>query len=654
MASAVEQIEKVRQQSVAVLDGLVTKAGEFQLAEPPEALKQHRQRLRENTYQVLVVGEAKRGKSTFVNALIGRDILPTDVAVATSQVFNIRPAKQEAYRLRFEDGSAREITAADLPRYGSQVMHDAGVVPAPEEIIRWIEVDMPVRFLPRGVTILDTPGLGALYAGHARITYRFVPEADAVIFVLDSGQPIVEEDLKFIDQILSVTRNIFFVQTKIDQYSKEDWQNVQRRNMEILAKQFKGRLADTRVWPVSSTNLRKAASADKKTEEAYLMVSRHKELAAALQAFLARVASWNRAAQAMGAAAPYYTANRKTLASRLAGLTTESKQKQEELQKVAVEAKRQFDAEWGPQGQKSRELKEGLQRAVAVGKKSFANALQPGSDIELAQKAKIDAITSLTDANQVRQEMPGEVIAAAMGSWAQVCEEVQGKCLALLGPFTEAADDIGASLDSGLSDLEITGDGLDEAFKYDYFTMLRSAMGGGMLLMSVSSIGSLAGISVAASLGAAAPFVALPVLGALLYTGVKGGLKGEAKTAQGKLRMQLAEMLQQVRRHFFDVDLTSTRFSPVDEYFTSLERHVNGQVRAMVEQKSKEAQAEITRLSQASQLHGREREAQVKQAQQQLAQWDNIGKYAKQVMAQIEALKRPEAPAAAVSQPAGR
>ncbi len=113
-------------------------------------------------------------------------------------------------------------------------------------------------------------------------------------------------------------------------------------------------------------------------------------------------------------------------------------------------------------------------------------------------------------------------------------------------------------------------------------------------------------------------------------------------------------MLQQVRRHFFDVELTPTRFSPVDEYFSSLERHVNGQVRAMVEQKSKEAQAEITRLSQASQLHGREREDQVKQAQQQLAQWDNIGKYAKQVMAQIEALKRPEAPAAAASQPAGR
>lgn len=646
MANAAEQIEEVRQRTVAVLDALVTKGKEFELAAPPEALKRRAQKLRENTYEVLVVGEAKRGKSTFVNALIGRDVLPTDVEVATSQVFNVRPAKQEAYRLRFEDGSARQITAADLPRYGSQIMAEAGVVPAPGEIIRWIEVDMPVRFLPPGVSILDTPGLGALYAGHARITHRFVPEADAVIFVLESGQPVVEEDLKFIEQILTVTRKIFFVQTKIDQYNKEDWQNVQRRNMEILAAKFKGRLADTRVWPVSSTNLRKAASANKKTEEAYLMVSRHKELAAGLKAFLARLAGWDRAAEAMAAAVPYFTTSRKALEGRLAGLTADSKQKQAELQKIAAEGKRQFEAEWGPQGRKYRELKEGLQRAIAVGKQSFANTLQPGNDIELAQKAKIDAVTSLNEAKQVAEEMPDEVIMVAVNNWVEICEEVRRRCIELLGPFAEAAENIGAPVDPELSGLATTGDGLDEKFKRDYFSMLRGAAGGGMLVMGVSSMASLVIPAVATTaLAAVAPFVAVPVLAVLVGSGVKGVLKGQVKTSQGQVRMQLMEMLQQVRRHFFDADLSAGSFSRVDEYFKTLERAVNEQVQELVREKSKEAQAEISRLAQARQLDGGEREAQVKQVQQQLAQWDNIGKYAKQVTAQMEALKQPKAPA---------
>src|SRR5215211_8356160 len=190
--NATGQVEGIRHQTVAVLDELISRAGEFELADPPPALDLCRRKLRENAYEVLVVGEAKRGKSTFVNALIGRDILPTDVEVSTSQVFNIRPSEKEAYRLRFEDGSAQEVSREDIKLYGSQVKAEAGVVPTLDQIIRWIEADVPIRFLPAGVSILDTPGLGALYAGHAQITHRLVPEADAVIFVLESGEPMIQ------------------------------------------------------------------------------------------------------------------------------------------------------------------------------------------------------------------------------------------------------------------------------------------------------------------------------------------------------------------------------------------------------------------------------------------------------------------------------
>jgi GTPase Era involved in 16S rRNA processing len=642
------QIEGIRRQTVAVLDELIARADEFELADPSPALGGYREKLRENAYKVLVVGEAKRGKSTFVNALIGRDVLPTDVDVATSQVFNVRPSEREAYRLRFEDGSEREIPPEDLPLYGSRVTAEAGIVPTADKVIRWIEVEMPIRFLPEGVSILDTPGLGALYAGHAQITHRFVPEADAVIFVLESGQPVVDDDLKFIEQILTVTRNILFIQTKIDQYAKEDWQNIQRRNQEILKERFKDQLTDTRVWPISSTNLRKAASADKKTEQAYLMVSRHKELMDALQAFLARVSVWGRTAEAMAVAAKYHATSRKTLAARLAGLTAESKQQQAELQKVAVEGKRRFDTEWGIQGQKYRELREALQRAVAVGKQSFANTMQPGGDIELAQKAKIEEVSSLKEANRVAEEMPGEIITAAVNDWARICDEIQKRCVVLLGPFAEAVDDIGAPVTPDPSGFPAGGD-TEDRFKRDYFMALRSAAGGGMLVLGVSGMASLVMPSLAAAVFASSvmPFVAVPVLTALVGSGIKGALGGQVKTAQQELRVQLAEQLQKVRRHFFDVDLTAGAYSRVDEYFMTLDRTVSEHVRGVVEKKSKESQAEISRLKEAMELEGREREARIKQAQEQLAKWDKIGKSVEAVAARLKALQRPAAPATA-------
>ena len=639
------QIEGIRQQTVAILDELIARADQFDLADPPPALNHYRDKLRENSYKVLVVGEAKRGKSTFVNALIGRDILPTDVDVATSQVFNIRPSEREAYRVRYEDGSVQEITAEDLPRYGSRATQEAGVVPALEEIVRWIEVDVPIRFLPKGVSILDTPGLGSLYAGHAEITHRFVPEADAVIFVLESGQPVLDEDLKFIEQILTVTRNIFFVQTKIDRYSKEDWQAIQRRNMQILAAKFKGRLTDTRPWPVSSTNLRKAASADNKTEEAYLMVSQYKELMSALGTFLARVSGWGRTAEAMALASNYHATSHKALAGRLAGLTAESKQKQAELQKVAVERKQRFDAEWGVQGQKYRKLREDLQRVVAVGKQSFANTMQPGSDIELAQKAKIEEVSSLKEANQVAEEMPGEIMTAAMNNWARIRDEVQQRCVTLLGPFAEAVDDIGAPINPELSALPTSGD-TEDKFKREYFTMFRSAAGGGMLVMGMSGMASLVLPAAAtATFMTVMPWVAIPALAVLVGGGIKGALGGQVKTAKGQLKVQLAEQFQRVRRHFFDVDLAGGSFSRVDEYFMTLDRTVSEHVQGLVQKKSRESQAEISRLKEAIQLDDQEREARTKQTQEQMAKWDNIGESIGAVTTQLKALQRPAAPA---------
>ncbi|MGH3146531.1 MAG: dynamin family protein, partial [Rubrobacter sp.] len=304
-STMIQQAREIRQETISILEKLARKSEEFELPKPPEALEEYHQRLAENTYKVLVVGEARRGKSSFVNALIGEGVLPTDVGVATSQVFDVRPAESEAYRLRFEDESVKEISLEDLPRYGSQVLEDAGERPELDQIIRWIEVDTPtIRFLPEGVSLLDTPGLGALYAAHAQITQRFVPLADAVIFVLDSEKQIVQSELEFLEEILKVTPDIFFIQTKIDLYSEDHWQDIRRRNKEILEERFGDRLIDTNVWPISSILLL-AAAADGEDAEEDFEDSRHGELEKALQAFLFRVAGWRRSAEAAVVAGQY-------------------------------------------------------------------------------------------------------------------------------------------------------------------------------------------------------------------------------------------------------------------------------------------------------------------------------------------------------------
>lgn len=619
-----DHAEAVRLETTALIDSLTERGREFDLPQPPEALAAYRQRLFEGRYKVLVVGEAKRGKSTFVNALIGRDLLPTDVDVATSQVFHVTPAPHAAFRLRFEDDSAREIAAEDLARFGSQVVADSEGVPQLNELIRWIEVEGPISFLPKGVSILDTPGLGALYTAHAQITHRFIPLADAVIFVLDSGQPILQEEIDFIESILGVTGDIFFIQTKIDLYGREHWQATQRRNEEILAKRLGDALTDRRVWPISSTNLRKAADPGNQDAELHLLVSRHRELAAALRAFLFRVSGWRRAGEALVVAERHHKTARQPILTRLASLTEESKQRRQELQQSAARLRRDFDEEWGERGQKRRQLSDDIGKVIEVARQDFRQALSVGGQIESGQRRRIEALASVEGVQRHGEAVSAEVLNAAAKHWTRVCRESQVRCAALLSPFIEATEAliaIEAPDDSSLPPA-------DRAVLEFEDVLWKKIKGARSEWLAASGVAGFAGYFAVLVFPALIVPASLAITAVGLWAARKGwrdATRRELDGAKQKLRLHVGNVLQEARRHFFDVDLGSGRQSLVNEYFNALQNNLLDQVKRLAQQKSAEAQSELARMVEHGKLDERARAAHVGEARRQLEEWDKLG-----------------------------
>jgi ribosome biogenesis GTPase A len=625
--TVLDRAEAVRKKTLAILSSLTETATAVGLAGPPPGLAQYGKKLADNTYQVLVVGEAKRGKSTFVNALIGRGVLPTDVDIATSQVFRVRSAEREAYRLRFRDDSQQEIAAADLPKYGSQVVADAEGVPRLDQIIRWIEVDVPVRFLPANVRILDTPGLGALYAAHAKITNEFVPHADAVLFVLDSQAPIGEPEVRIVTELLKVTRSIFFVQTKIDLFRREAWQEIQQRNEEILKKQFGDQLPDSRVWPISSINLRKAAETGDKD---YLMVSRHKELAAALQAFLFRVAGWSRSAEAIVLAGHYHVQSRQTLAARLGALTEESKQKRAEYQKRALERRQQFEADWGERGQKRRELLDSIRQIAALGKQWIRTALQPGGDFERHFRARIEAVASSADRERLLASLPHEVEARALTLWQDMRKATEAKCTDVLAPFSLAAEGVLAPPPTDPLSTHLK-EGSPQAGQTGNPERLLK------VVRAVSAAGGTATLLMAAGLGPVGLLAAPAVFFITCYV----DRRAELKAGKQELLHYLADLLQRLRNQFlFDVDLSSGRFSRVDECFNSLEKVLGEKIGQLASQKLAEAQAESDRLGEEARLDDHQRQEKAEQTRRQLADWDGIGSRLQEIRNELNELER--------------
>ena len=162
---------------------------------------------------ILVCGEFKRGKSTFVNALIGRKVCPTDTDICTSTVTCIKYGeKVKATRLYgdFSNLKTQEIDFDDIERY---------TVGSAEEIDNTvcIELELPLPELQKGLTIIDTPGVGGLDPRHAALTNFFLPRADITLFMTDVSEPLTTTELNYFkEKVLKYARYSAVIVNKAD------------------------------------------------------------------------------------------------------------------------------------------------------------------------------------------------------------------------------------------------------------------------------------------------------------------------------------------------------------------------------------------------------------------------------------------------------
>src|SRR5579875_3768387 len=71
-------------------------------------------RLAGRRLRVIVAGEAKRGKSTLVNALLGRDVLPSGVTPLTALATTVRHGAPERADVTYADGRTGSFPLAAL------------------------------------------------------------------------------------------------------------------------------------------------------------------------------------------------------------------------------------------------------------------------------------------------------------------------------------------------------------------------------------------------------------------------------------------------------------------------------------------------------------------------------------------------------------
>jgi hypothetical protein len=163
--------------------------------------------------RVIVAGSLKRGKSTLVNALVGRPLLsPVGVDVTTSCWVEIGYGEDQATALIADANSPgkprrRSIEIAEVEQY---VALDCVAEPV-------LGVEVRVRSdLLKDLMLVDTPGVGGLDAGHSQVTLTALKQADALLFVSDCTQPILAPEVDFLAKAAGRVATVIVAVTKSD------------------------------------------------------------------------------------------------------------------------------------------------------------------------------------------------------------------------------------------------------------------------------------------------------------------------------------------------------------------------------------------------------------------------------------------------------
>lgn len=208
-----EDLLKAERNWLADLQVILAKLGATE--EDHATLKQSIRQLDE-LFLLVIVGEFNAGKSAFINALLGQNLLKEGVTPTTAEV-NI---------LKYGESSHRDVIEPHLH-----------AIFEPVEILRHIN-------------IVDTPGTNAIIQEHQAITEEFVPRSDLVLFITSADRPFTESERQFLLQIKEWGKKVVVVVNKIDIFETES----ELEQVLEFVRHNSATLLDTsvRIFPVSA------------------------------------------------------------------------------------------------------------------------------------------------------------------------------------------------------------------------------------------------------------------------------------------------------------------------------------------------------------------------------------------------------------------
>lgn len=227
-------------------------------------LEENINNLNNGEFKIALIAPFSAGKSTFINSLIGQDILSMEITAETSVITKVKYSDEIKLEITYrKDGSVEVIPAeheaAITTNELKEILQEKTTVKGEdtEDNIEEVKVYYPIEMCKDKVELVDTPGLFARHEKHAGITANILPSVNAVIFMID---PESVGEQNFTEVIRNYVKNaknsnmesggkhIFFVINKIDNFTTEEIQKAKNELIEVL----RGIIDEPQIFEISA------------------------------------------------------------------------------------------------------------------------------------------------------------------------------------------------------------------------------------------------------------------------------------------------------------------------------------------------------------------------------------------------------------------
>lgn len=226
-------------------------------------LKELKDRLDEGRFHLAILGQFKRGKSTFLNALLGENLLPGSALPTTAIPVFIYPGNSHRIHIKFNNDTPFEFTSDNASEINRILDKQISEENNPENIsgVKSVELFTPSPILQHGLVLIDTPGIGSTHKHNTEVTMNFLKECDAAVFIFSPDPPITETELEFLKRVQPHVKKMIFVLNKSDYLPIEEITEIQAFIKNVLLKnEFIKQ--DEKIFTVSAKNGLIAAAED--------------------------------------------------------------------------------------------------------------------------------------------------------------------------------------------------------------------------------------------------------------------------------------------------------------------------------------------------------------------------------------------------------